>query len=43
MRGLSDLVDLKAYEETGIEGIISGRAIYDGRLDPHEALELLTV
>ena len=41
--GLSDLVDLKAYEDTGIEGIISGRAIYDGRLDPGEALDLLTV
>ncbi len=41
VRGLSDLEDLKAFEDTGIEGIISGRAIYDGRLDPHEALELL--
>ena len=41
VRGLSDLADLKAYEDTGIEGIISGRAIYDGRLELDEALELV--
>lgn len=38
VQGLSDLADLKANEDAGIEGIISGRAIYDGRLDPAEAL-----
>ena len=41
VHGLSDLADLKANESVGIEGVISGRAIYDGRLDPEEALQLL--
>ena len=41
VRGLSDLADLKTNESVGIEGVISGRAIYDGRLDPKEALQLL--
>lgn len=41
VRGLSDLADLKANEGAGIEGVISGRAIYDGRLDAGEALALL--
>ena len=38
---ISDLADLKENESAGIEGVISGRAIYDGRLDAGEALELL--
>ena len=41
VRGISDLADLKENESAGIEGVISGRAIYDGRLDAGEALELL--
>lgn len=41
VRGLADLVELKKHRETGIEGVISGRAIYDGRIDPAEALALL--
>ena len=41
VRGLSDLADLKTNESVGIEGVISGRAIYDGRLDPEAALQLL--
>ncbi|MGB0632673.1 MAG: 1-(5-phosphoribosyl)-5-[(5-phosphoribosylamino)methylideneamino]imidazole-4-carboxamide isomerase [Alphaproteobacteria bacterium] len=41
VRGLADLADLKANESAGIEGVISGRAIYDGRLDAKEALALL--
>ena len=41
VRGISDLADLKENESAGIEGVISGRAIYDGRLDASEALELL--
>ena len=41
VRGLSDLINLKANETAGIEGVISGRAIYDGRLDPSAALDLL--
>lgn len=43
VRGLSDLADLKTNENVGIEGVISGRAIYDGRLDPEEALQLLKI
>lgn len=41
VRGISDLVELKKHEQAGIEGVISGRAIYDGRLDAAEALALL--
>tara|TARA_B100000686_G_C16779532_1_gene970886 strand:+ start:1711 stop:2436 length:726 start_codon:yes stop_codon:yes gene_type:complete len=41
VRGIADLKELKENEHTGIEGIISGRAIYDGRIDPNEALKLL--
>lgn len=36
---LDDLAKLKALE--GIEGVIVGRAIYDGRVDPATALKLL--
>lgn len=42
--GLSSIDDLKkliAADCSGIEGAISGRALYDGRLDPKEALTLL--
>jgi phosphoribosylformimino-5-aminoimidazole carboxamide ribotide isomerase len=42
--GVSSLDDIRALldvEDTGIEGVIAGRAIYDGRLDPIEALALL--
>ena len=38
---LDDLRRLKAYEKDGIIGVISGRAIYDGRLDLAEALAVL--
>ena len=41
VRGIVDLVELKNMEHAGIEGVISGRAIYDGRLDPAAALALL--
>lgn len=41
VRGIADLRELKAQESAGIEGVISGRAIYDGRLDATEALALL--
>ena len=33
----ADLEALKAQEHTGIEGVICGRALYDGRIDPAEA------
>jgi phosphoribosylformimino-5-aminoimidazole carboxamide ribotide isomerase len=38
---LDDLAAFLAIESSGIEGVISGRAIYDGRLDPAAALALL--
>ena len=41
VRGMADLRELKAREDAGIEGVISGRAIYDGRLDAAEALAFL--
>jgi phosphoribosylformimino-5-aminoimidazole carboxamide ribotide isomerase len=33
---------LKAVESSGIAGVISGRAIYDGRLDLGDALTVLS-
>ena len=38
---LADLEALKAARCPGIEGVISGRALYDGRLDPASALKVL--
>ncbi|WP_193366756.1 1-(5-phosphoribosyl)-5-[(5-phosphoribosylamino)methylideneamino]imidazole-4-carboxamide isomerase [Pelagibius marinus] len=38
---LDDLAAFLAIEDSGIEGVISGRAIYDGRIDPASALALL--
>ena len=38
---VSDLLELKANQETGIDGVICGRALYDGRIDPAEALRLV--
>ena len=38
---LADLEALKAARCPGIEGVISGRALYDGRLDPAAALKVL--
>lgn len=35
---IDDIKALKAAEDAGIVGVISGRAIYDGRIDPAEAL-----
>ena len=41
--GPQDLIDLRrAAEGTRIEGVIVGRALYDGRLDPVEATALLS-
>jgi phosphoribosylformimino-5-aminoimidazole carboxamide ribotide isomerase len=39
---LDDLIALKAAASTGIEGVIVGRALYDGRVDPVRALSLLS-
>lgn len=38
---MADLIALKALEDTGIEGVISGRALYDGRIEASAALKLL--
>ena len=38
---LADIAALKAGEADGIGGIICGRALYDGRIDPTAALHLL--
>jgi phosphoribosylformimino-5-aminoimidazole carboxamide ribotide isomerase len=35
---LQDLIELKAYEAAGIQGVIVGRALYDGRIDVPAAL-----
>lgn len=37
---LDDIAALKAVEDSGIEGVICGRALYDGRIDPAAALAL---
>jgi phosphoribosylformimino-5-aminoimidazole carboxamide ribotide isomerase len=39
--GLDDLKRLKAVEDAGIAGVICGRALYDGRLDPRQALAVV--
>ena len=38
--GLADIEALKASEAEGIEGVITGRAIYDGRLDLGDAIRV---
>lgn len=38
---IEDLKALKSIENSGVSGVISGRAIYDGAIDLKEALELL--
>jgi phosphoribosylformimino-5-aminoimidazole carboxamide ribotide isomerase len=37
---IADIVELKAHEKAGIAGVICGRALYDGRIDPAEALRV---
>src|SRR5258707_253045 len=37
---LADIRALKAREQDGIAGAIIGRALYDGRIDPAEALRV---
>lgn len=41
--GVSSLDDLRALRNAGapLDGVISGRALYDGRIDPSEALAVL--
>jgi phosphoribosylformimino-5-aminoimidazole carboxamide ribotide isomerase len=38
---LNDLASLAAVSSEGIEGVIIGRALYDGRIDPTAALSLV--
>lgn len=38
---MADLKALKKQEHAGIEGVICGRALYDGRIDPPAALRML--
>ena len=39
--GIADLEALKAVEDSGIDGVICGRALYDGKIVPKQALALL--
>ncbi|MEH6547404.1 MAG: 1-(5-phosphoribosyl)-5-[(5-phosphoribosylamino)methylideneamino]imidazole-4-carboxamide isomerase, partial [Sneathiella sp.] len=38
---ISDIENLLAVSDSGIEGVIVGRALYDGRIDPSEAMALV--
>jgi phosphoribosylformimino-5-aminoimidazole carboxamide ribotide isomerase len=38
---LADIAAFKAHEGDGIAGVICGRALYDGRIDPRAALRLV--
>jgi len=38
---LSDLLSLLALAPLGVEGVIVGRALYDGRIDLAEALQAI--
>jgi phosphoribosylformimino-5-aminoimidazole carboxamide ribotide isomerase len=38
---ISDLEELKREAGAGIEGVICGRALYDGRIEPKSALKIL--
>lgn len=39
---IHDLLSIKAFGHTGIEGAIIGRAMYDGAIDPEQALRLVS-
>ncbi|MBO6717123.1 MAG: 1-(5-phosphoribosyl)-5-[(5-phosphoribosylamino)methylideneamino]imidazole-4-carboxamide isomerase [Rhizobiaceae bacterium] len=41
LASLADIVRMTMPDATRLEGAISGRALYDGRIDPAEALRLL--
>ncbi|OQM76496.1 1-(5-phosphoribosyl)-5-[(5-phosphoribosylamino)methylideneamino]imidazole-4-carboxamide isomerase [Manganibacter manganicus] len=41
LASIADIVRMTMPDATKLEGAISGRALYDGRIDPHEALTLL--
>jgi phosphoribosylformimino-5-aminoimidazole carboxamide ribotide isomerase len=39
--GVASLEDLTELRDAGIPGVILGRALYDGRVDPAQALSML--
>ena len=41
LRGIEDIKKLIAQKSSRIEGVIAGRALYDGKLNAREALQLL--
>ncbi|MEM6463057.1 MAG: 1-(5-phosphoribosyl)-5-[(5-phosphoribosylamino)methylideneamino]imidazole-4-carboxamide isomerase [Pseudomonadota bacterium] len=41
LASMADIVRMTMPDAARLEGAISGRALYDGRIDPREALELL--
>lgn len=41
LASLADIVRMTMPDAAGLEGAISGRALYDGRIDPAEALSVL--
>ena len=41
LKSIDDIHELLTYQSSGIDGVITGRAIYDGRLDLGEALALV--
>jgi phosphoribosylformimino-5-aminoimidazole carboxamide ribotide isomerase len=41
LASIDDLAALRARRTSGIAGVICGRALYDGRIDPRQALALL--
>jgi len=43
VNGIQDILRLAEHEADGIEGVITGRALYDGRLDLAEALKVAEV
>jgi phosphoribosylformimino-5-aminoimidazole carboxamide ribotide isomerase len=40
VKGIDDIAMLKVHEQGGIEGVITGRALYDGRLDLAAAIAI---
>ena len=38
---LTDLREIKEYEHIGIQGVIIGRALYDGRLSPDQIFQIM--
>ena len=41
LASIADIVRMKMPDAARLEGAISGRALYDGRIDPAEALGIL--